>query len=203
MEKFNPKDFTSFEELPEEKKPEFKPVEGGFVKKSAIENNEKAEFMAHAENNVRSKAKIDISRMRDILRKESIEKANDEGELAGEEYDKEQRLRIFEKLGEDEGVLNAAKRLKASFEEQGLERGDQVEVYLKDGSRERGYHDDGGDGVEKAIDWSEDNKKASYALGTHINQGEFSFGIRWHKSFPVQGIERVVLVEKRNSSRFA
>ena len=35
-EKFDPKDFTSFEELSEEKKSEFKPVEGGFVRKYFI-----------------------------------------------------------------------------------------------------------------------------------------------------------------------
>lgn len=200
-EKFDPSNdkYKKVEDLPEEEQSKFKNVEGGFVETTAIENEEKAESMAHAENNSRSESEATISR----IREGSIESADEKGESAGKKYDEEQGLLRLEKLGEDEGVLNAAKRLKASFEEQGLERGDQVEVYLKDGSREQGYHDDVGGGAEKAIDWSEDNKKAFYALGTRINQGEFSFGIRWHMSFPVQAIERVVLVRKRASSQFA
>ncbi len=42
-EKFDPKQFNSYEELPEKQKPQFKPVESGFVGKDAIENPEKAQ----------------------------------------------------------------------------------------------------------------------------------------------------------------
>ena len=208
-ENFDPKDFASFEELPKEKKPEFKPVEGGFVGKDAIKNDEKAEIMAHAENSIRLKmdevVKAEISRAKESL----IKEADSVGESAGNEYDKEQRWQALEKLGEDEDVLDAVQRLKASFEEQGLEYGDKVEVCLKDGSCKQGYHDDGGRGAES---WARNKKdrlasnikdSPSYGLGTSVNQGQISFAIRGHIDFPVQAIERVVLVSKRHSSQIA
>jgi len=48
-EKFDPRKFKSYEELPEEQKPQFKPVEGGFVEKTVIENP--AEAREEAEKN--------------------------------------------------------------------------------------------------------------------------------------------------------
>ncbi len=41
-EKFDPTRYKSYEELPEEERYQFKPVEGGFVRKDAIENPEEA-----------------------------------------------------------------------------------------------------------------------------------------------------------------
>ena len=208
-EKFDPKDFASFEELPEDKKPEFEPVEGGFVEETAIENNEKAEFMAHAENSIISKmnevVETTISRAKETL----IKKADSTGESAGEEYDEKQRLQALEKLGEGEDVLDAVQRLKVSFEEQGLKYGDEVEVCLKDGSCKQGYHDDGGMGAEG---WARNKKdrlasnikdSPSYGLGAFVNQGQVSFAVRGHIDFPVQAIERIVLVSKRHSSQIA
>lgn len=50
MDKFEPEQFKSYEELPEEKKPEFAPVEGGFVKKEAMETIEDAGKIAAIAN---------------------------------------------------------------------------------------------------------------------------------------------------------
>ena len=208
-EKFDPKDFASFEELPEDKKPEFEPVEGGFVKKRAIKDERKAEYMAHAENGIRSEIgkAVDEAVKNTISR--VIEEADSAGKSAGNEYDEEQRWQALEKLGEGEDVLDAVQRLKASFEDQGLEYGDKVEVCLKDGSRKQGYHDDGGSGAES---WARNRKdrlasnikdSPSYGLGTFVNQGQVSFAIRGHIDFPVQAIERVVLVSKRRSNQIA
>ena len=67
--KFDPKDFTSFEELSEEKKSEFKPVEGGFVRNETIDNKNIAEHIAHIEDVLREEAqeKIGIA-IDDILK---------------------------------------------------------------------------------------------------------------------------------------
>ena len=85
-EKFDPKDFASFEELPEDKKPEFEPVEGGFVKKRAIKDERKAEYMAHAENGIRSEIgkAVDEAVKNTISR--VIEEADSAGKSAGNEY---------------------------------------------------------------------------------------------------------------------
>ena len=86
-EEFDPKDFASFEELPEDKKPEFEPVEGGFVRESAIEDERKAEYMAHAENSIRSKIDEAIEIAMSKIKNEKVEKAESAGELVGKEYD--------------------------------------------------------------------------------------------------------------------
>jgi len=44
MEKFNPKNYKSYEELPEDKKGEFAPVDGGFVRKEASDKFERAKY---------------------------------------------------------------------------------------------------------------------------------------------------------------
>ena len=54
-ENFDPKDFASFNELPEGEKPDFKPVEGGFVKEGVIEDVREAERIAHVEKRLREK----------------------------------------------------------------------------------------------------------------------------------------------------
>lgn len=55
---FNPKDFASFDDLPEDKKPEFKSVEGGFVRKEAAEKWDKAKEFIRSDV---EKAELDLS----------------------------------------------------------------------------------------------------------------------------------------------
>lgn len=184
---------------------QFKKIEeGGFVKKSAVEDKDKAEFMAYAEKTVIDSRDIqkEVEESKEMIKESILREATEAAEVAEDNYDTlQERLRL-ENLGKDEDVSSAATRLVASFKEKDLARGDKVEVCLKDGSKHIGWHDDEGDGPENAVEWEKDGKKAVYALGGRINQGEFSFGIRWHERFPVQAIKSVSLIGK-GSRKFA
>lgn len=192
--KFEPTEFKKFEDLPENKKREFKPTQDGFVKKEAVEDKDKAEYMAHTENTI-----IDDQMDRAVrLAKEGVfASVAEAGKRAWKDYDDEQEWLRLENLGKGEQVSDAAERLTALFEREGFQRGDKVEVCLKDGSKYEGWFDDSGRGPKEAIIWSTDATAAVYSLGRGINQGQISFGIKDHLNFPVQAIETVSLIKER------
>lgn len=66
MPKHNIDQYRSYEELPEDIKLGFKPVEGGFVRITAEENFEKALVEAHVERNVIALEQISNEKRRDI-----------------------------------------------------------------------------------------------------------------------------------------
>jgi len=94
-ENFDPKDFASFEELPEDEKPEFEPVEEGFALKEFIGDKEKAERMAHVENSIRSKIDEAVQIAMAEIKERMVGDAEQAGDYEGKQYDREKRIVEF------------------------------------------------------------------------------------------------------------
>src|SRR3989304_756657 len=94
-ENFDPKDFASFEELPEDEKPEFEPVEEGFALKEFIGDKEKAERMAHVENSIRSKIDEAVQIATAEIKERMVGDAEQVGDYEGKQYDREKRIVEF------------------------------------------------------------------------------------------------------------
>lgn len=102
--KFNPSspEYKKVEDLPQGHQAEFADVEGGFVKKEAIENKEKAERMAHVENSIRSKMdeaiEIAMAEVKIKTIEEETEKAMFAGSAEGKKYDREEIKKEIEEF---------------------------------------------------------------------------------------------------------
>ena len=112
------------------------------------------------------------------------------------EISEQQRLELS---GRGEDVEDSIDRIKGIVKGLVLKEGDRIRLKLRDSTTCDGYYQFASTTEpNKIFWWSGDHKKAYFPLGGWINEGQFSFAIRGGTEIPVQAIEDISVLDRRN-----